>query len=151
VSAPGPGQVLFAFVRHWSRRSASGDSAVAEQGRLVLVTEAVHSLVSRGVAATVNAIGEEIGIDQSGASRLVRNATEAGYLTMRASDTDGRRRHATVTPSGQALLAQAHAWQEQVFDRLTEGWSRQRRRDFQHAMTELIENSYASAAATRSS
>jgi DNA-binding MarR family transcriptional regulator len=151
VSGPGPGQVLFAFVRHWSRRSAAGGGAAAGNGRLVLVTEAVHALDRRGVAATVNAIGEEIGIDQSGASRLVRAATEAGYLTMHASDTDGRRRHATVTPSGHALLAQAHDWQEQVFDRLTEGWSRQRRRDFQRAMAELIENSYASAAATRSS
>lgn len=151
MSTPGPGQVLFAFVRHWSRRSAAGGTAVAEQGRLVLVTEAVHSLVSRGLPATVNAIGEELGIDQSGASRLVRTAAEAGYLTMRAPDADGRRRHATITPSGSALLERAHEWQEQVFDRLTEGWSARRRRDFQQAMTDLIDSSYASAAATRSS
>jgi DNA-binding MarR family transcriptional regulator len=146
VNEPGPGQVLFAFVRHWSRRSAAGSSAVAEQGRLVLVTEAVHSLATRGIPATVNAVGEEIGIDQSGASRLIRNATEAGYLTMRAPDTDGRRRHATVTAAGHALLERAHEWQEQVFDRLTDGWSRQRRRDFQQAMQDLIVASYASAA-----
>jgi len=145
VSTPGPGQLLFAFVRHWSRRPAAGGSAVAELGRLVLVTEAVHSLVSRGAAATVNAIGEELGIDQSGASRLIRNATEAGYLTMRAPDTDARRRHATITPSGSALLERAHEWQEQVFDRLTEGWSPRRRREFQQAMTDLIAGSYASA------
>ena len=151
MSTPGPGQLLFAFVRHWSRRPAAGGSAVAELGRLVLVTEAVHSLVSRGVAATVNAIGEEIGIDQSGASRLIRNATEAGYLTMRAPDTDARRRHATITPSGSALLERAHEWQEQVFDRLTEGWSQRRRRDFQQAMADLMASSYASAAVTSSS
>jgi DNA-binding MarR family transcriptional regulator len=148
MTPAGPGQVLFAFVRHWSRRS-SGEAV--ERGRLVLVTEAVHALDRRGIPATVNAVGEEIGIDQSGASRLVRNATEAGVLTMRAPAHDGRRRHVAITASGSALLEGAHAWQERVFDRLTEGWSEQRRRDFQQAMTDLIDSSYASAAATSSS
>lgn len=143
MTDPGPGQVLFAFVRHWSRRSSALGPAAAERGRLVLVTEAVHSLDRRGVAATVNAVADEIGIDQSGASRLVRNATEAGYLTMQAPDTDARRRHATLTPAGLALLDQAHEWQEQVFDRLTDGWSSRRRREFQQAMTDLIDRSYA--------
>lgn len=143
MSGPGPGQVLFTFVRHWSRRSSAGGHEVAEQGRLVLVTEAVHSLTQRGVPATVNAVAHEIGIDQSGASRLVKSATEAGYLTMQASETDGRRRPATVTASGHAMLEQAHDWQEKVFDRLTESWSVQQRRDFQQAMTDLIDRSYA--------
>jgi DNA-binding MarR family transcriptional regulator len=143
VSNPGPGQVLFAFVRHWSRRSPTTDQKVAEQGRLVLVTEAVHFLTQRGIAATVNAVAHEIGIDQSGASRLVKSATEAGYLTMRASETDGRRRQAVVTSSGQTMLTQAREWQEQVFDRLTEGWSTQQRHDFQQAMTDLVDQSYA--------
>ena len=142
MSSPGPGQVLFAFVRHWSRRSA-GDHAAAEQGRLVLVTEAVHSLTRRRIAATVNAVAGEIGIDQSGASRLVKSATAAGYLTVQAPGTDGRRRPATVTSAGHAMLEQAHAWQEQVFDQLAEGWSAQQRGDFQQAMTELIDRSYA--------
>ncbi|MEV1003697.1 MarR family winged helix-turn-helix transcriptional regulator [Nonomuraea sp. NPDC050202] len=135
--------MLFAFVRHWSRRPLAGDHQVAEQGRLVLVTEAVHSLTRRGIVATVNAVAHEIGIDQSGASRLVKSATEAGYLTMQASDTDGRQRQATLTSSGLAMLDHAHDWQEQVFDRLAEGWSEQQRRNFQQAMTELIDRSYA--------
>jgi DNA-binding MarR family transcriptional regulator len=143
VSGSGPGQVLFTFVRHWSRRSSGSDHAGAEQGRLVLVTEVVHSLTQRGVAATVNAVANGIGMDQSGASRLVRSATEAGYLIMKASAADGRRRHATVTPAGHTMLEQAHGWQEQVFNRLTEGWSEQRRRGFQQAMTDLIDRSYA--------
>lgn len=109
----------------------------------MLVVEAVHSLTQREITATVNAVAHEIGIDQSGASRLVKSAAEAGYLTMRASETDGRRRAATVTPSGHTLLEQAHDWQEQVFDRLTEGWSEQRRRDFHRAMTDLIARSHA--------
>src|SRR3954449_5530247 len=143
MSDPGPGQVLFAFVRHWSRRSSALGPAAAGRGRLVLVTEAVSSLDRRGVAATVNPVADEIGMDQSGASRLVSDATGAGYLTMRAPDTDARRRHATLTPSGHALLDRAHEWQEQVFGRLSEGWSRERRREFQQAMTDLIDRSYA--------
>jgi MarR family transcriptional regulator, organic hydroperoxide resistance regulator len=77
----GPGQLLFTFVRHWSRRAATGDATVAEQGRLVLVTEAVHALAARAEPATVNAVARELGIDQSGASRLIRSAVEARYLT----------------------------------------------------------------------
>ncbi|MEU0070673.1 MarR family winged helix-turn-helix transcriptional regulator [Streptomyces sp. NPDC006332] len=142
MSGPGPGQVLFAFVRHWSRRSLESDHIPAEQGRLVLVTEAVCSLTQRGMSATVNAVADEIGIDQSGASRLVKSATEAGYLTMQPSETDGRRRQVTVTPSGHLKLQQAHEWQERVFDRLTEGWGDQQRRDFQQAMTHLIDRSH---------
>ncbi|MFI7635996.1 MarR family winged helix-turn-helix transcriptional regulator [Nonomuraea sp. NPDC049400] len=142
MSTARPGQVLFAFVRYWSRRLPAGHK-VAEQGRLVLVTEAVHTLTRRGIAATVNAVAHEIGIDQSGASRLVKSATEAGYLTMQASDADGRRRQATLTSFGHTMLDQAHDWQEQVFDRLTEGWSEQQRRNFRQAMTELIDRSYA--------
>ncbi|MGH3499483.1 MAG: MarR family winged helix-turn-helix transcriptional regulator [Nocardioidaceae bacterium] len=143
MSSAGPGQILFTFVRHWSRRSSDREHKPAEQGRLVLVTEAVHFLMQRSIAATVNAVAHEVGIDQSGASRLVKSATEAGYLTMQASEGDGRRRQATVTPSGHAMLEQAHDWQEHVFDLLTEGWSEQRRHEFQQAMTDLIDRSYA--------
>ncbi|MFC3452770.1 MarR family winged helix-turn-helix transcriptional regulator [Amycolatopsis speibonae] len=135
----GPGQALFAFVRHWARRSTADDAA--DQGRLVLVGEAVHSLAERGVPATVNAIAVEIGIDQSGVSRLVKAAIEAGYLAMAASRTDGRRREVSLTPEGRAMLDEAHRWQEQIFAQLTVGWSARRRRDFQQAMGDLIERS----------
>lgn len=141
VGMSGPGRTLFGFVRHWSRRMDTGpNGADREHGRLVLVTEAVHALEQRGQAATVNAVAGEICIDQSGASRLIRSGVEAGYLN-KATSADGRRRPATVTPAGHDMLAHAHRWQEDVFDRLTEGWPEQRRRDFQLAMTELVERS----------
>ena len=143
MSAPGPGQLLFGFVRHWSRRSTAGDTAVAEQGRLVLATEAVVALANRGEAATVNAVADEIGIDQSGASRLIKIAVNAGYLTLTTAPSDGRRREVAVTPSGRTVLRQAHAWQEQVFDELTADWSQRRRDEFQAAMADLIARSYA--------
>lgn len=67
----------------------------------------------------MNAVAGEIAIDQSGASRLVKNVVDAGYLTLSANPSDGRRREVAVTPHGRAALWQAHAWQEQVFDELT--------------------------------
>ncbi len=143
MTEPGPGQLLFGFVRHWSRRSAAGDASIAEQGRLIVATEAVAALTGREVPATVNAVAAEIAIDQSGASRMVKNAVDAGYLTMVADPTDGRRREVVVTPLGHAALRRAHAWQEQVFEELTEGWSDRRREDFQSAMAALIARSYA--------
>jgi DNA-binding MarR family transcriptional regulator len=143
MSAQGPGQLLFSFVRHWSRRGAAGDAVIAEQGRLVQVTEAVNALVDRDEPATVNAVAHELGIDQSGASRLVKSAADAGYLTMAKGASDGRRREVSITAAGQAALEHAHRWQEQVFDDLTAGWTRQRRDDFQRAMADLIARSHA--------
>lgn len=143
-AARGPGQVLFEFVRHWSRRPHASEPQGAEQGRLVLVTEAVHSLARRE-PATVNAVAHEIGIDQSGASRLVKSAVAAGYLRMRAPQADGRRRELSVTPAGLAMLDEAHEWQEAVFARLTEGWSERQRTDFRQAMLSLLERSQAPA------
>jgi MarR family transcriptional regulator, organic hydroperoxide resistance regulator len=137
----GPGQLLFTFVRHWSRRAATGDATVAEQGRLVLVTEAVHALAARAEPATVNAVARELGIDQSGASRLIRSAVEARYLTTARGRGDGRRREVSVTDTGAAALRHAHAWQEEVFAELTAGWSGRRREDFRSAMADLLSRS----------
>ncbi|WP_345599142.1 MarR family winged helix-turn-helix transcriptional regulator [Thermocatellispora tengchongensis] len=109
----------------------------------MLVTEAVAALAGRDEPATVNAVADEIGIDQSGASRLIKSAVEAGYLTMTTAPSDGRRREVSVTPAGRTALRHAHAWQEKVFAELTAGWSRQRRDDFQRAMADLIARSYA--------
>ncbi|WP_232835830.1 MarR family winged helix-turn-helix transcriptional regulator [Actinocorallia populi] len=109
----------------------------------MLVCEAVHALDLRATPATVNSIAHEIGIDQSGASRLIKSAAAAGYLVMAASPADGRRREASLTPAGRSMLDQAHHWQEDIFAELTTGWSDKKRRDFQQAMTDLMERSYA--------
>ncbi|WP_226985866.1 MarR family winged helix-turn-helix transcriptional regulator [Brachybacterium sp. FME24] len=132
---------MFEFVRHWSRRDAADDDQIAENGRLVLVTEAVDALSRRGVDASISTIAREIGIDQSGASRLVKDAVTAELLVLEAGTSDRRRRSARVTGTGQLHLECAHAWQEQVFERLTAGWSAPKRRAFQQAMTELLERS----------
>ena len=135
-----PGRLLFSFVRHWSRYAASGDGALATQGRLILVDEAVDALSNRGEAATVNAIAAEIGIDQSGASRLVKNAIAAGHVTLEAPEADARRRVAHLTDRGRTSVDEAHAWQEQVFAELTTGWSPERRSMFAGAIRDLMDD-----------
>ncbi|MEU4604730.1 MarR family winged helix-turn-helix transcriptional regulator [Kribbella sp. NPDC023972] len=132
---------MFEFVRHWSRRSYD-DPRIAEQGRLVLVTEAVNSVAQRQ-AATINAIAHEIGIDQSGASRLVKEAVAAGYLQTQPAETDTRRRDVTVTKSGLAMLNHAHQWQEEIFAQLTTTWTSRQRATFHQAMQNLLETSHA--------
>ncbi|MXN62233.1 MarR family transcriptional regulator [Bacillus sp. BGMRC0062] len=142
MSKAGSGELLFSFVRHWARRSGTGDGATPEQGRLLLVVEAVASLSERGQSATVSAVASEIGIDQSGASRLVKSAVDAGYVAMRTSSSDRRRRELTLMSGGDVLLREAHAQHEQVFDELTVGWSRLRREEFHAAMTDLVRRSH---------
>lgn len=141
----GPGRTLFAFVRHWSRRwNGPADHAAARRGRFVLVTEAVHALQARGRSpVTVNAVAREIGIDQSGSSRLVKDAVEAGYLELRPSADDARRREVSVTAAGAELLRDAHRWQEEVFGLLTEGWTEEERAGFHRAMLRLLDRSDA--------
>src|SRR5215217_2809727 len=134
----GPGEVLFEFVRHWSRRLQSGDPRAAEQGRLVLVVEAVQSVRERQ-PATINAVAHELGIDQSGVSRLVKSVVSAGYLELQASDRDGRQREVSITPAGLTMLDQAHAWQEALFQELTEQWTERQRVDFRKAMLSLLD------------
>jgi DNA-binding MarR family transcriptional regulator len=72
---------------------------------------------------------------------LVKDAVAAGYLELRAADADGRRRHVTITAAGLELLDQAHAWQEEVFTRLTADWSERRRTEFRRAMLSLLQRS----------
>ena len=134
------GRVLFELVRHWARRSAAGEVG-DEQGRHVLVCEAAHGLAMRGAVASVNAIAHEIGLDQSGASRLVKAATAVGYLEVSTSAADGRRREVSVTPAGRRMLEQAHLWQEEVFLSLTSGWSDTRRRELARSLSDLLSRS----------
>lgn len=121
-SQPGPGQRLFQVVRFWSRRwTGAGQGAELDNARLVMVTEAVLALQG-GPGATVNAVANELGIDQSGASRMVAQAEVGGYLRKAPGAHDARQRTLHVTPAGEELLAAAHAWQEHVFASLTATW-----------------------------
>lgn len=118
------GQVLFAFVRFWSRRwTGAGFGVDAERGRDVMVVEAVGALSRAGTQVSVNDIAHELGVDQSGASRMVARAERLGLLARRGPSSVGERSSIAVTTAGEDLLRQAHAWQDEVFRSLTAGWS----------------------------
>lgn len=87
-----------------------------------MVTEAVAALQG-DAGATVNQVADELGIDQSGASRFVSQAVERGYLRKVSSPSDARQRRLLVTDEGEKMLDSAHHWQESVFVELTADWS----------------------------
>lgn len=135
------GRVLFEFVRHWWRRSNAPADRVAEQnGKYAIIIEAVDFLETREIA-TINSIAAQIGIDQSGASRIVKDAIAAGYLEMRPRLPDARKKEVIVSARGRRLLAQARAWQEDVFLKLTHDWSDEERSAFHKAMHRLLDRS----------
>ncbi|MCM1012773.1 MULTISPECIES: MarR family winged helix-turn-helix transcriptional regulator [unclassified Brevibacterium] len=132
-----PGRALFAFVRRFGQLPGRETVSTA-QGRLALVAEAVDALTSRGADATVNAVAAHLGIDQSGASRLLRTATEAGVVRTDVSSADARRRTSVLTPAGESMLAEALTWQDEVLARLTAQWSEDRRADFLSDLGEIV-------------
>jgi DNA-binding MarR family transcriptional regulator len=135
------GPLFFDVVRFWSKRSTpTGDNPIARQGRLVLVVEAVRALTPIG-QVTVNSLAQEIGIDQSGASRLVQDAVKEGYLHVAASSNDGRQRQISLTATGLAMLGHAREWQSSMVLSLTSDWSVSERERFAHALQRLLTTS----------
>lgn len=117
-----PGRTLFRVVRYWSRRwTGAGQAIDPDRGRDVMVTEAVAARQGDD-GATVNQVANELGIDQSGASRFLSQAAGRGYLRRVASPADGRQRRLRVTEDGARMLESAHRWQESVFAELTADW-----------------------------
>ncbi|TAK69680.1 MAG: MarR family transcriptional regulator [Actinomycetota bacterium] len=137
----GPGQALFRFVRYWSRRSIVAGHVVDPErlahGRDVMVTEAVQALRDRG-RPTVNGVAEQLGIDQSGASRFVTQAVERGYLRKISSPSDSRQKLLDVTPDGAALVQAAHEWQEAIFAELASDFSEAEIQQFHRFMERLV-------------
>lgn len=128
------GPALFRVVRFWSRRWIQHGATDAAPGlrhaQHIQVVEAVAGAADSPDEATITAVAHQLGLDHSGASRMVRDATTAGYLTRRESEFDRRRTALHLTPAGRHLLADAHDWQREVFDRLTGNWSPADRRRF---------------------
>jgi DNA-binding MarR family transcriptional regulator len=111
------GPDLFRLVRFYSRRWTRAE--VPRHVQHVQVLEAVAALDGD---ATVSAVAHQLGLDHSGASRMVRDAAAAGLLDRAESDQDRRRTVIRVTEPGRELVASARIWQRQVFDELTAAW-----------------------------
>lgn len=132
------GPALFRLVRFWSRRwSNQALTRVAqepdtEQRRVqhIQVVEAVAAALRTGEQAAVTDVAEQLGLDHSGASRMVRDAVAAGYLARGDSARDRRRVVVALTDSGHELLTASHDWQRHCFDQLTAAWNEHDRREF---------------------
>jgi DNA-binding MarR family transcriptional regulator len=133
------GQALFAFVRFWSRRwTGAGLGADVQRGRDVMVVEAVHALDRRGRSTSINDIARELGLDQSGVSRMVARAEQQGFVTRRAPGRVGAASAIATTAAGQELLGQAHAWQDEVLRTLTADWSEKDVETLMNLMDRLV-------------
>jgi DNA-binding MarR family transcriptional regulator len=123
----GAGVALFRLVRFWSRRwvMTPPDRVTAEMARVrdIMVLEAVDAAAAKAQTVSVADVAHELGIDHSGASRMVSEATRHGYLVREAAADDGRRATLTLTQDGHDVLAAAHTYQDEVFAQLTAGWS----------------------------
>jgi DNA-binding MarR family transcriptional regulator len=121
------GPALFRLVRYWSRRWTRGvaveaghDASVPQH---VLVVDAVDAIRRDGAEATVGQVAQQLGLDRSGASRMVAAAAEKGYLQQQRARSDARRSALALTAAGQDLLDQSHQWQRAKFVELTADWS----------------------------
>ncbi|MFF4619229.1 MarR family winged helix-turn-helix transcriptional regulator [Nonomuraea jabiensis] len=142
------GPALFHLVRFWSRRWA-GRASEELTGQLrhvqhIQVVEAVHTNARAGGQApeppTVGTVAHQLGLDHSGASRMVRDAVEAGYLARDTSERDRRRACLRLTESGHALLAGARQWQRRAFEELTASWDERDRRQFATYLRRLADD-----------
>lgn len=121
------GPALFRLVRFWSRRwtrsvaiDIEGDAMTPQH---VLVVDAIAALRRGGAGVAVGELAQQLGLDQSGASRMAASAIDAGYLQRRRAETDARRSALELTPAGYDLLASSHEWQRARFTELTKTWS----------------------------
>lgn len=124
------GPALFRLVRFWSRRwtGQAAEELTGEPRHVqhILVVEAVHTTGEANVAT----VAHQLGLDHSGASRMVRDAVAAGYLVRAASAHDRRSASLRLTGEGRALLDGSRAWQRRAFAQLTAGWQEEDRRRF---------------------
>jgi DNA-binding MarR family transcriptional regulator len=131
---PDGGPALFRLVRYWSRRwtgrAAQELTGQPRHVQHILVIEAVHTGESAGEEANVATVAHQLGLDHSGASRMVRDAVAAGYLVRAASARDRRSAALRLTGEGRALLEGSRAWQRRAFAELTAGWAPEDRRRF---------------------
>ena len=129
-----PGVALFRLIRHWARRAPQRSALVATGSAKdvprILVTDAVATAHEHAEFVDVTAVARALGIDHSGASRMVSDAVQAGLLTRSTAAHDTRHAALLLTERGAALVAAAREWQNAVFEEFTRDWSAKDRAEF---------------------
>ncbi|MFC6086214.1 MarR family winged helix-turn-helix transcriptional regulator [Sphaerisporangium aureirubrum] len=138
------GPALFRLVRFWSRRwiNTASQELTGEPRHVqhILAVEAVHTAAKHSTEITVGTVAHHLGLDHSGASRIIRDAVEAGYLTRLPSPQDRRRASLHLTDPGHSLLHASHQWQNQTFTALTATWPPQDRHQFATYLNRLADD-----------
>lgn len=119
------------MTRRTLARLAARQSGQAVDPALADVVDAVEEGPDHpGQEITVGLVADRLGIDPSRASRLVAATIKAGYLRRVASQADGRRIHLELTPAAEEVVATAHRFRQDLYDRLMGDWSAQDRDTF---------------------
>lgn len=134
-----PASTMFRLAQKLSDPAIAYGSDDPVHARMVTAVQAVYAVKQRGVA-TINEVADELGIDQSGASRLMSQAISAGLVQRERAESDGRARECGLTPAGEELLEKARQWQEEMYLRLTADWSDDERRDFESGVQSILNN-----------
>ncbi|ADD43306.1 MarR family winged helix-turn-helix transcriptional regulator [Stackebrandtia nassauensis] len=132
-AAANGGPALFRLVRFWSRRWTNQPLTTSTPDgdtRRVQNIQVVEAVAAARDEATVTTVAEQLGLDHSGASRMVRDAVAAGHLHRGESNQDRRRVALRLTDDGRQLLTASHDWQRRCFDQLTATWDDTDRRRF---------------------
>jgi DNA-binding MarR family transcriptional regulator len=140
------GPALFQLVRFWSRRWLRDDHLNPDDHALdILVLEATDA-AARTTTPSVAAVAAQLGLDRSGASRLIAAAAEHGYLLRRTQPADARRAELTITRTGRSLLNAARRWQSATFLELVAGWDPSDRDAFAGYLVKLADTVLMEAA-----
>jgi DNA-binding MarR family transcriptional regulator len=90
---------------------------------------------------TVGGLAEELGVDQSVASRMVADCISAGYLLRAASQEDGRRTVLKLTPEGADLRDGFAKAQREAYEHITRDWPEGERLEFARLLVKYVEAS----------
>ncbi len=90
----------------------------------------VEAVAASGTDGSVGDVARLLGLDQSGASRMVAAAEAGGYVDRARAASDARRSALRLTPGGRALLRSARGWQRSTFAELTATWPEEDRDRF---------------------
>ena len=73
---------------------------------------------SDGAGSTISAIGRELAITRQGASKVVAELSDRGYVAVADSTTSKREKSVVLTPLGVDYLAHQHAAAQAIEDEL---------------------------------
>jgi DNA-binding MarR family transcriptional regulator len=96
----------------------------------VLAVDAVGACGERPDGPTVGDVARLLGLDHSGASRMVAAAAGRGYVERARTGADARRTVLRLTPAGRELIEASHRWQRDRFAELTASWDDEDRARF---------------------